>query len=226
MKGLAVLIDPEKDYRPLLEEMRRGAQPDLILIGGSTDSPLFMDACIDDIRQVTGKPIYLFPGSRTQLSAKADALLYLTVLSATDYNLLAGQQIAAAPAIRKAGLKTIPMAYILLDGGKETSVLKFTGSEPVNQTDLARITTLAIAAEMMGKTCIYLEAGSGAAQPVQDNVIRAVREVTDITLIVGGGIRTIAGMNKAFAAGADVVVVGNHFESHPEELPLFCNDRG
>ena len=226
MKGLAVLIDPEKDYRPLLAEMQNGAQPDLILIGGSTDSPLYMDACIDDIRKVTKQPIYLFPGSRTQVSAKADGILFLSVLSSTDYNLLAGQQIAAAQAIRQAGLETIPMAYILLDGGKETSVLKLTGSEPVSQTDLPRITTLAIAAEMMGKTCIYLEAGSGAAQPVQENVIKAVRAVTRRTLIVGGGIRTVEAMRQAFDAGADVVVIGNHFESNPEELTLFCHDRG
>ncbi len=223
MPRLALLIDPEKDYRPLLTQLKQGAQPDLIFVGGSTNNPLALDDCIEELRRVSDKPICLFPGTTTQLTPKADAILFLSVLSSNNYQLVAGEQIAAAQSVRKTGLKVIPMAYILVDGGRETAVLKLTHTQPVPQSDIQYLTTLAMAAEMMGKQCLYLEAGSGAAMPVQEEVIRAVRAATHITIIVGGGIRTVAAMKKAFKAGADIVVIGNHFEQHPEQLPLFTS---
>jgi tRNA(adenine34) deaminase len=121
-------------------------------------------------------------------------------------------------------VEAIPTAYILIDGGVETSTMRVTGTKPLKPSNLQTIIDTCIAAELMGKKAIYLEAGSGAKTPVSPEIIREVRKNTSVTLIVGGGIRTPEAMNAAYAAGADIVVIGNHFESHPEELAVFIKN--
>ena len=113
------------------------------------------------------------------------------------------------------------MGYILVDGGRTTSVQRATGSQPIPRDNIRRITDTAIAAELLGKQLVYLEAGSGAAIPVAPETIAAVRRQTRVPLIVGGGICTVQQMQDAFRAGADIVVIGNHFEQHPEQLQMF-----
>ncbi|MDY4149101.1 MAG: geranylgeranylglyceryl/heptaprenylglyceryl phosphate synthase, partial [Paludibacteraceae bacterium] len=120
------------------------------------------------------------------------------------------------------GIESIPMGYILIDGGRSTAVQRVSHTQPIPQTDLSQITDTAIAAELLGKRLVYLEAGSGADTPVSQAVIRSVRAQISVPLIVGGGIRTPEQMSAAFSAGADLVVIGNHFEFHPDQLPLFC----
>jgi tRNA(adenine34) deaminase len=119
-------------------------------------------------------------------------------------------------------MEVIPTGYILIDGGLETSTMRVTGTKPLQPSDLPTIVSTAVAAELMGKRLIYLEAGSGALTPVSPDIIRAVRAKTTVPLIVGGGIRTPEAMLAAYAAGADIVVIGNHFEEHPEALQDFC----
>ena len=157
-----------------------------------------------------------------QFSPSADALLFLSLLSGRNAETLIGQQVRAARAVQLSGIESIPMGYILIDGGKETAVQRVTHTQPIPQTDINQIIDTAIAAELLGKQLVYLEAGSGAATPVDADIIRAVRENTHIPLIVGGGIRSTEQMVDAFDAGADMVVIGNHFEAHPEELTDFC----
>lgn len=214
---LAVLLDPEHEI-----PFRKGEldAADLIFVGGSTGgiSPLF----IDKIRTLTHRPIVLFPGNPSQFSPQADALLYLSVLSSRNADLLVGQQIASAHAIRESGIEVLPMGYILVDGGKETSVVRASHSSPIPQADIAQIKDTALAGEMMGRQLIYLEAGSGAKNPVSIDIINAVRQAISIPLIVGGGITTPQMMKDAFRAGADIVVIGNHFEHHPDQFSLFC----
>lgn len=218
-KLLALLLDPEKaelDKLPLSGD----CQPDYVFVGGSTGGNC--DAFVAALRRRTGVPIVLFPGSALQFSPAADALLFLSLLSGRDAETLVGQQVRAARTVRRSGIESIPMGYILIDGGKETAVQRVTHTQPIPQTDIAQIVDTAIAAELLGKQLVYLEAGSGAATPVSAEIICAVHENTRIPLIVGGGICTTAQMTAAFAAGADLVVIGNHFESHPEELTAFC----
>ena len=214
---LAVLLDPEHTI-PFAPGQLDAA--DLILVGGSTGgiSPDF----IGQIRSLTRRPVVLFPGNPQQFTPQADALLFLSVLSSRNADLLVGQQIAAAATIQASGIETIPMGYILIDGGKDTAVLRASHSTPLSQSDIPTIVSTALAGQMMGKQLIYLEAGSGAKTPVSIDIIRAVRSVLSIPLIVGGGITTPDAMKAAFRAGADIVVIGNHFEHHPEQLPLFC----
>lgn len=216
-KMLAVLLDPE---RPIAFKPGELDQADIVLVGGSTGAiaPDF----IGKIRSITSRPIVLFPGNGNQFTADADAILFLSVLSAQSADVLIGQQLAAAPAIMAANIESIPMGYILIDGGKPTSVAQASHSTPIPQDQIKYITDLAITGQLLGKQLIYLEAGSGALTPVSTDIIASVRKAISIPLIVGGGICTPEAMHAAFQAGADIVVIGNHFESHPDQLPLFC----
>ena len=222
--SLALLLDPEKanlDALPISES----CHPDYIFVGGSTggDTTQFIDELRFQISNFKFQiPIILFPGNASQFSPKADGILFLSLLSGNNPEYLVNQQIKSARAIHDSHIDFVPTAYILIDGGVETSTMKVTGTKPINPSNLQTIVDTCIAAELMGKKAIYLEAGSGAITPVSPDIIRAVRAVTSVTLIVGGGIRTPEAMNAAYQAGADIVVIGNHFESHPEELALFC----
>ena len=229
--GLAILLDPEKadlSRLPISAE----SHPDYIFVGGSTggDTTDFVRALkkklLAEQRSFSDSghglpPIILFPGNSSQFTSEADAVLFLSLLSGNNPEYLIGQQIRSARAIHDSGVDFIPTAYILIDGGVETSTMRVTNTRPLNPNDITTIVDTCIAAEMMGKQLIYLEAGSGAQIPVSPDIIKAVREKVSVPLIVGGGIRTPEAMNAAYAAGANIVVIGNHFEQHPEELKKF-----
>jgi len=235
-KGLALLLDPEKADLSALP-ITADCHPDYIFVGGSTggDTSAFVRALKEKLASLSsplhggiegGLPIILFPGNAAQFTPEADAILFLSLLSGSNPEYLIGQQIKSAQAIRKSQISSIPTAYILIDGGVETSTMRVTGTKPIDPSTAEGIQTIidtSVAAELMGKKAIYLEAGSGAKTPVSTEIIRAVRAVTSVTLIVGGGIRTPEVMNAAYQAGADIVVIGNHFESHPEELKSFVH---
>ena len=245
-KALALLLDPEKadlNVLPITSEVH----PDYIFVGGSTggDTTAFVRALKEYLTAqrsgshlaavwvtpgsgLTGEaghdgrpPIVLFPGNSSQFTPEADAVLFLSLLSGNNPEYLVSQQIKSARAIYDSQIDFVPTAYILIDGGVETSTLRVT--KPLDPKDIDLIVDTCIAAELMGKTAIYLEAGSGAVNPVSPEIIKSVREHTSVTLIVGGGIRTPEAMNAAYTAGADIVVIGNHFESHPEELKSFVH---
>lgn len=223
-KKLAILLDPEKANLDALS-FTSDCHPDYIFVGGSTggDTTEFIQNLKSKISNLQSPiPVVLFPGNSSQFSPKADAILYLSLLSGNNPEYLVGQQVKSARMIRESGINFVPTAYILIDGGVETSTMKVTGTKPLDSKDINTIVDTCIAAEMMGKKAIYLEAGSGAIHPVSVDIIQAVRKVTSCTLIVGGGIRTPEAMNAAYNAGADIVVIGNHFEDHPEELSKFC----
>lgn len=245
-KGLALLLDPEKADLSALP-FSEDCLPDYIFVGGSTggNPTAFIRALKEKLslaaNEVSGPtaqrsystggltakgghgllPIVLFPGSADQFTPEADAILYLSLLSGRNPEYLVDQQVRAARAIHDSSVTVIPTAYILIDGGVETSTMRVTGTTPLSPSDLPTIIDTCIAAELMGKKAIYLEAGSGAQTPVSPDIIREVRKNTSVTLIVGGGIRTPEAMQAAYSAGADIVVIGNHFESHPEDLNSF-----
>ena len=225
-KKLAILLDPEKANLDALR-FSEECHPDYIFVGGSTggDTTEFIEELkkyLSIFNFQFSIPVVLFPGNASQFSPKADAVLFLSLLSGNNPEYLVGQQIKSARAIYDSHMDFVPTAYILIDGGVETSTMRVTGTKPLNPSDLQTIVDTCIAAELMGKKAIYLEAGSGALHPVSPDIIKAVREHVSITLIVGGGIRTPEAMNAAYNAGADIVVIGNHFEQHPEALKDFC----
>ena len=228
-KGLALLLDPEKanlDALPITDL----CHPDYIFVGGSTggDTTEFIRALRAKLspslvgRAGEGLSIILFPGSAAQFSPEADGILFMSLLSGNNPEYIVGQQIKSARAVHDSHMDFVPTAYVLIDGGVETSTMRVTGTKPLDPKDVKTIVDTCIAAELMGKKAIYLEAGSGAITPVSTDIIKAVREAVSVTLIVGGGIRTPEAMNAAYRAGADIVVIGNYFESHPEELEKFC----
>ena len=222
--SLALLLDPEKanlDALPITEL----CHPDYIFVGGSTggDTTDFIRALKEKLPITNHQlPIILFPGNSSQFSPEADGILFLSLLSGNNPEYIVGQQIKSARAVHDSHLDFVPTAYVLIDGGVETSTMRVTGTKPLDPKDVKTIVDTCIAAELMGKKAIYLEAGSGAITPVSTDIIKAVREAVSVTLIVGGGISTPEAMNAAYNAGADIVVIGNHFESHPEELEKFC----
>ncbi len=244
-RALALLLDPEKADLSALP-LSADCCPDYIFVGGSTggDTTPFVRALKEKLSlsaqrsvsaavcTLSGKagqdgrpPIILFPGNAAQFTPEADAILYLSLLSGDNPEYLVTQQIRSARRIHNSLVEVIPTAYILIDGGVETSTMRVTGTKPLNPSDLPTIIDTCIAAELMGKKAIYLEAGSGAKVPVSPDIIRSVRQNTSLTLIVGGGIRTPEAMNTAYSSGADIVVIGNHFESHPEELANFVRSK-
>lgn len=219
---LAVLLDPdktEKDNLPVLCEYIRRGRISCVLVGGSgyeADIAPFVEylqTCLPEL------PVILFPGSPCQLTAKADAMLLLSLISGRDPRFLIGQHVEAVPEFRREILETIPTGYILVDGGKRSSAERVSGTVPLR--DVQQVVDTACAGALLGMKLIYLEAGSGAAVPVSPDWIKQVRQEIDLPLIVGGGIRTIEQMQSAFCAGADVVVIGNYFEQHPEDIVSF-----
>ena len=222
--SLALLLDPEKanlDALPITDL----CHPDYIFVGGSTggDTTDFIRALKEKLPITNHQlPIILFPGNSSQFSPEADGILFLSLLSGNNPEYIVGQQIKSARAVHDSHMDFVPTAYVLIDGGVETSTMRVTGTKPLDPKDVKTIVDTCIAAELMGKKAIYLEAGSGAITPVSTDIIKAVREAVSVTLIVGGGISTPEAMNAAYNAGADIVVIGNHFEEHPEELEKFC----
>ena len=217
---LAVLIDPNKQnaYTSLLPYLDG---VDLIFVGGSTG--LSIEPCIASLRQHTQSPLILFPGNIAQFSPNADALLFLSLLNARTADMLITPHIKIAQQVILSGIESIPMGYILVDGERKSSVEIVSNCHPIPQNDSEKIISTALAGQLLGKQLIYLEAGSGAKKPVSIDIIQAVHQRLQVPLIVGGGIRTPQEMIQAFKAGADIVVIGNHFEQQPEELPTFIH---
>lgn len=224
-KLFALLIDPEKCDAHRLQQVAESAAhaaPDLILVGGSQLRQSTADA-IDRLRQHCDLPIVLFPGNVQQLAPNADALLLLSLISGRNAEWLIGQQVQAAQAIRASHIEVLPTGYILVDGGTQTAVQRISGTRPIAADDLELIAATALAGEQSGKQLIYLEAGSGATRPVPTSAIRAAKEVLTVPLVVGGGITTPQMLREAYAAGADMVVVGNHLETHLNQLGTFAD---
>ncbi|WP_448519399.1 geranylgeranylglyceryl/heptaprenylglyceryl phosphate synthase [Rhodoflexus sp.] len=218
---LAVLIDPDKvmfDHQAEWWRMLGRHLPDLLLVGGSLLTKGDVHHTVTWLKDRFNIPVWLFPGSYQHLSPAADALLLLSLVSGRNPDFLIGQHVAAAPLIRRMNLQTIPTAYILIDGGRPTTVSYISNTQPIpaNKPDLAAVT--AMAAEMLGMQMIYLEAGSGAIRPVPAEVIAAVRRAVSLPLIVGGGIRSVDALATAYCAGADVVVIGTAWEQNPAIL--------
>ncbi len=223
-KMLAVLLDPEKcigeNFEKTILELGK-QQPDFIFVGGSTKSQT-TDLLLSQLSEIDA-PKILFPGDYSQFSKKADGLLLLSLLSGDNPDYLIGQHRKVAVAIKKTDVEVIPTGYILVDGGRESSVQKVSKTEPIGNDDIQKATSTAVAGELLGMKLIYLEAGSGALKTVTEDMILNVKQNLDIPLIVGGGIRTEEQLEQAYQNGADIVVVGNLFETNPEKITSFIS---
>lgn len=220
----AVLIDPEKCVGTTLEQVidtANKAQPNFLFVGGS-QLQNSVDTTVIHIKRLTTIPVVLFPGNAFQLTNKADALLLLSLISGRNAEWLIGQHVQAAKVIQESALETISTGYILIDGGNTTAVERVSKTKPLQHDAIDEVVSTALAGELLGNKLIYLEAGSGAQNPVPTSLIKAVKESIHIPLIVGGGLTSTDAIKKAYEAGADIVVVGNYLETHLEKMVDFC----
>ncbi|MCF6349213.1 MAG: geranylgeranylglyceryl/heptaprenylglyceryl phosphate synthase [Flavobacteriaceae bacterium] len=222
-KLLAILLDPDKVN---LDEVSKFTQKinnkaDFIFVGGSTVSNGDTENLVEKLKENTKLPIVLFPGDYTQITNKADTLLFLSLISGENPEYLIKQQLKSVPFLEKSSLEIISTGYILINGGVETSVQKVSNTRPIDQLNIELISRTAIAGMYMGKQLIYLEAGSGATEAVSQIIIKEVSKNISIPLIVGGGIRTRKQLDDAFNAGADLVVIGTAFEENNQLFDRF-----
>jgi len=210
---LAVLVDPQDFTENTASFLKRIPElTSFLLVGGSKVEAGKTQQLVSVLKKETDLPIILFPGDFTQLTNQADAVLYLSLLSGRNPEYLINQHIKAVPFLRSTNLEIIPTAYILVDGGCKTAVVNISQTEPIPSDQVTLIVDTALAGKFMGKQLIYLEAGSGAKNPIPLEVITAVKQAVNLPIIVGGGIRTKTQKKAAFSAGADVVVMGTAFE--------------
>lgn len=218
-KLISILIDPEKSADINIERLAMEAEAYgfvSLMVGGSFVKDGQTEACVERLRNASDLPIVLFPGDTNQVVESADVLLYLSLLSGRDPRWLIEKHVEAVPKIQNSELEVVPTAYMVLDGGVNSSVLQKSGTEALSQSELDLIVKTAMAGELMGKKLVYLDAGSGALDPVHAEVIRAVKEKISVPLIIGGGIDSLEKLKTAYDAGADMVVMGNVFEKDPD----------
>lgn len=220
-KSLALLLDPDKtdlQSPQILLERLNFIAPDLILVGGSLMLSDQLNGLIHLIKTATRFKTVLFPGNALHISPEADAILFLSLISGRNPDLLIGQHVHAAPMLKRTGIEVIPTGYMLIDGGKTTTANYISNTLPIpaHKPEIAACT--ALAGQMLGLKSIYLDGGSGAENPISPKVIEAVKQEIDIPLIVGGGIRSEITAEKAYLAGADMLVIGTTFENAPDEI--------
>ena len=213
-KLLAVLIDPDKKPDDLTNFIQKVNYSNIshIFVGGSSVEEKVTDVLVSEIKKLTRLPVVLFPGDVTQITIKADAILFLSLISGRNPKYLIEKHIEAVSVLRNTKLEVIPTGYILIENGKETAIQKVTQTKPLSKQNIQHIVDTAQAGEFLGMKFIYLEAGSGARYPVENKMISKVKKELTIPLIIGGGIRTKQQLDDAYNSGADLVVIGTAFE--------------
>ena len=221
-KLLAVLIDPDfgQDEVKLERTVQNAcmAKADLLFVGGSMLTSAAFNKCVELVQRWSDRPVVLFPGSPSQLSKHADAVLLLSLISGRNPELLIGHHVTAAPTLKAMGIETIPTGYMLVDGGKPTTVSYVSQTLPIPQDKPGIAACTAMAGEMLGLRTIYMDTGSGADFTVSPEMITAVRNSVNLPIIVGGGIRDAKRARALCAAGADVLVIDTAFEEDPERI--------
>lgn len=219
-KKVGVLIDPDKTTAADIENLLINSNlldADFFLVGGSLITTVYLENVCKTLKK-TNRPVILFPGDSSQIVEAADALLLLSLVSGRNSEYLIGQHVRSAHVLKRSNLIIIPTGYMLVDGGKVTSVEYVSDTKPLpaDKPELAEAT--AIASQLLGQKTIYLDAGSGAINPVPSKIIRAVANAVDVPILVGGGIRTYQQAKDAFLSGADAIIIGTAVENSPSIL--------
>ncbi len=223
-KALAVLLDPD-DFEPVrlrrLLQLTQQYPVDFFLVGGSLVLTEYQAALIALLKaEAPQVPVLLFPSHALHVDAAADGILLLSLISGRNPDFLIGQHVVAAPRLRESGLQLLPTGYMLVDSGRPTTASYMSGTAPLPYDKPSIAAATAMAGEQLGLRLMYLDGGSGAQQPVSAAMISAVRWAVDVPIIVGGGLNTGEKIYTAFAAGADMVVIGNHLERDPDFLAI------
>jgi phosphoglycerol geranylgeranyltransferase len=223
---IAVLIDPDKtnDIKSLTEVVKKAewAGVDYLFVGGSTVNEADFGKVIETIKSFSKLPLVIFPGANNQLSSKADAILYLSLLSGRNPEYLIGQHVQNAESVLELNIEVIPTSYILIDGGKQTSVAYVSQTQPIPHHNNKIAEKTAIAGFLQGKQITFFDAGSGALASVPLKVLEHTKKVISTPILVGGGIQSKQQLVDYTNAGANVLVIGNKIE---EELDFLLDVR-
>ena len=215
-KLLAILLDPDKlaveNLSNLINKINQSPATH-IFVGGSSFNGTYLDELIVELKSKINLPILLFPGNPSQISDKANGILFLTLLSGRNSDYLIEHQVNAVPILNKTNLEVISTGYILIESGNETAVERVSQTKPLDRKNPEYALQTAQAGEFIGTKLIYLEAGSGAKLSVPAEMITLVSQNIKVPLIVGGGIRSKQEIENAYASGADLVVIGTAFEN-------------
>ena len=220
-KGIAVLVDPDKfNTKESLADFLikiKLAEPDFIFVGGSSVAKSDFDQCVEMAKKMLSIPLVLFPGAAHHISNYADALLFLSLISGRNPDFLIGQHVEAIDELEQMNIETIPTSYLLIDGGKMSSVQYVSGTQPIPQDEFSIARKTALAGKHLGQKLIYADAGSGAIRPISCEMIETLSTVKS-PLIVGGGLNSIKRVKAAHNSGANLVVIGNKLEEDVDFL--------
>ena len=214
-KGIAVLVDPDKfktkeSLADFLIKIKL-AEPDFIFVGGSSVAKSDFDQCVEMAKKMLSIPLVLFPGAAHHISNNADALLFLSLISGRNPDFLIGQHVEAIDELEQMNIETIPTSYLLIDGGKMSSVQYVSGTQPIPQDEFSIARKTALAGKYLGHKLIYADAGSGAIRPISCEMIKTLSSVKS-PLIIGGGLNSIKRVKAAHNSGANLAVIGNKLE--------------
>ena len=217
-KLFAILIDPDKQKNSELLLIIKNANEsnvDYFFVGGSLLINDNLNDCIKTIKDNSKIPVILFPGNAMQINKNADGILFLSLISGRNPELLIGKQVITAPILKQTALEVMSTGYMLIDSGKPTTASYMSNTMPIPRDKIGIATSTAIAGEYLGLKLIYMDGGSGAEQPIKIDMIKKVSSSIKIPLIIGGGICSAKKAIDNCKAGADLIVVGNAIEEDP-----------
>lgn len=225
-KSFALLIDPDKQDREQLISIIKKAEnanTDYFFVGGSLLTHDSLNICLETLKENSNIPVILFPGNAMQVNDKADGILFLSLISGRNAEMLIGKQVITAPILKKSSLEVLPTGYMLIDSGKPTTVSYMSNTNPIPADKSSVAACTAMAGEMLGLKLIFMDGGSGAKIPISEKMIKIVSKSVDCPIIIGGGInsgeKAIANCN----AGADIIVVGNAIEKDEDLIEDIAN---
>lgn len=226
-KLLSVLIDPDTDELILSQMVHEAekASVDFIFVGGSLLYKGQMEICLEMLQSKTHIPLVIFPGNELQFSNKADAILFLSLISGRNADLLIGKHVQVAPFVKQSGIEVLPTGYMLIDSGKATTASYISQTQPIpyNKPGIAMAT--AIAGELLGLKLLYMDCGSGAEKPISEEMLHLVRQHCSLPIVVGGGVTTPEQASVLWKSGADMVVLGSVLEKDPSLTSAFTKKR-
>ena len=225
-KSFAILIDPDKqDKSQLLSIVSKAnnVNADYFFVGGSLLTNDSLDNCLTILKENTDIPVILFPGNAMQVNNKADGILFLSLISGRNAEMLIGKQVITAPILKQSSLEVLPTGYMLINSGKPTTVSYMSNTTPIPSEKNSVAACTAMAGEMLGLKLIFMDGGSGAKNPISEKMIESVKKVIDVPLIIGGGIESGEKAIKNCKAGADIIVVGNAIEKDENLITEIAN---
>ena len=219
------LLDPDKqspERAGKIAEDVTAVGSSAIMVGGSTlSNPEQVDKTVKAIKDHSDLPVILFPSGARFLSRFADAVFFMSLLNSRNLDFVIREHVKGSLMIQKFGIEPISMGYVIVEPGMTAG--RVGEADLIKQDDIETAVGYALASEYLGMRLFYLEAGSGAMQPVSDKMIKEIKKSVTIPLVVGGGIRDEITAKKKIQAGADVIVTGTALEKDPNAYTTLKN---